>query len=606
MLFNLHYNEDNNPKPIFFKKRGFPMISLNPVKPTLEKIIAGIGDTIKVEVAVFDRQCQLLVSTQDYLARKGKTVHTPSIEEVLSHGNVLVNKPGYMKSCFGCRFKNNCPSTIELLNCIKLENHPIGVLALTSFTKEGHNRLTKNINMYLEILNEISDLISSIALQKCRKDEFVNLNRMLQTSIDFSKDSLLTVDSKGVVTHCNAAALKLFSFCDLYTKSIYQIFPDTIIDEILSGNTFSNKPVKSDILSAFISCIPVKNDHEFVGAVIRINENNMSTFYRKQNNVSAPKFSLDSIKGESEVIQTLKKTIRKIADSTSSVLITGETGTGKELVAKTIHYNSSRKDFPFIAINCASIPETLFESELFGYEEGAFTGARKGGKPGRFELAQGGTLFLDEIGEMPLHMQAKLLRVLQEYTIERVGGTRSIPIDVRIIAATNQNLEEMVSKKEFRADLYYRLNVIPLTLFPLRTRKNDIEILAVEFLKRYTAKLNKSILYFSKEAMKLLQHYHWPGNVRELENVVEYAVNMASQNIITLDSLPSKILLCRQTEDAKIKKKVRNVEMDMIQAALDKHGWDVKGKTAAAKELGMGLRTLYRKIKNFEESIKEC
>ncbi|WZL73890.1 sigma 54-interacting transcriptional regulator [Clostridiaceae bacterium 35-E11] len=581
------------------------MISLEPVKPTLQKIIAGIGDAIKVDVAVFDRQCQLLISTQDYLEQKGKTVHTPSIEEVLSHGNVLVNKPGYMKSCMGCRFKNNCPSTIELLNCIKLENHPIGVLALTSFTKEGHQRLTKNITMYIEILNEISDLISSIALQKCSKDEFVNLNRMLQTCIDFSNDSFVTIDSKGVVTHCNAPALKLFSFCDLYTKSIYQILPDTIIHEILSGGTFSNKPVKTDTSSAFISCVPVKNDNEFVGAVIRIRDNHSSTFSKKKITESTPKFSLDSMKGKSEVIQNLKETIHKIADSSSSVLVTGETGTGKELVAKTIHYNSCRKDFPFVAINCASIPETLFESELFGYEEGAFTGARKGGKPGKFELAQGGTFFLDEIGEMPLHMQSKLLRVLQEYTIERVGSTRSIPIDVRIIAATNQNLEEMVAQKEFRADLYYRLNVIPLTLSPLRTRRIDIEILAMEFLKRYATKLNKPILCFSDEAMNLLQHYSWPGNVRELENVVEYAVNMTAENMITLDSLPKKILLCKQTANAKIKKKVKNVEMDMIQAALNKHGWDVKGKTAAAKELGMGLRTLYRKIKNFEESTKD-
>ncbi|QZY57348.1 sigma-54 interaction domain-containing protein [Crassaminicella profunda] len=578
------------------------MISLVAVRPSLQKIITSISSTFDIEVAIFDSQYHLVTCTPNYLEQKGKSVHTPSLEEVLSCGNVLVNKPGHMKSCIGCRFKDHCPATIEILNCIKFQNESIGVIALTSFTKEGHDRLTENENAYLNILTEISDLVAMIALQKHKKDALIHLDKILQLVMDSSKSSLFVIDKDGFVTHCNHSALKLFSFCNLHTNSLYNILPEAIIEEILEGDMISKKYVKNEKFDIFISSSPIKTNHDFVGSVVRIEENKNLKENKKNIRGTDHQFSLDNMKGNSNTIQTLKIKVQKIAKSTSSVLITGETGTGKELLAKAIHYNSNRSDFPLISINCASIPESLFESELFGYEEGAFTGAKKGGKPGRIELAQGGTLFLDEIGEMPLFMQSKLLRVLQERTIERVGGIRSIPIDIRIIAATNQNLEELVSKKEFRADLYYRLNVIPLKLPPLRERKEDIEILAMHFLKKYNLKLDKRLIYFSSDALSSLKTYHWPGNVRELENAVEYAVNMEEENIISRNNLPEKILKsnCINKNELVIRKKIKNIEIEAIQGALDKYGWDVKGKTEAAKELGIGLRTLYRKLKAFE------
>ena len=232
-----------------------------------------------------------------------------------------------------------------------------------------------------------------------------------------------------------------------------------------------------------------------------------------------------SIIGGSPAAKTMLRIIKRVADSPSPVLITGETGTGKELAARSIHEQSKRNKYPFVAINCSSIPENLFESELFGYEEGAFTGARKGGKMGKIEMAQGGTLFLDEIGELPLSIQPKLLRILQEYELERVGSNKKIHLDVRIIAATNRDLSEMVEEKTFREDLFYRLNVINLKLPPLRERKGDIMPIAENYLKKLHLKMETPLQSFSEEVRERFAAYPWPGNVRELQNAIEYAAN---------------------------------------------------------------------------------
>ncbi|WP_432406264.1 sigma-54 interaction domain-containing protein [Wukongibacter sp. M2B1] len=574
------------------------MLSLMEFKNDLQLIIDVINNFIRVDAAIFDTQSQLVSSTESYLHHKGQTVHAPSIKEVLINGNVLVNKPGYMKSCIGCRFREHCPATIEILSSINIGDEPIGVITLTSFSKEGHDKITENTNHYIQVLDIVTELISNVVFQKHRKNEFESLEKTLQGALDFSTDALLAIDSTGIVTHINPSALNLFSFCNFYTKSIFQLFPQKIIDRILNGHSIINKRIKINNFYANVSSTPIRTDGIFNGAVIHISQKKLFSL-NKTNTIDAePDISLTSIKGTSKTIQKLKAKIKKIASSSSTILITGETGTGKGLLAKVIHNISNRSNGPFISVNCASIPESLFESELFGYEDGAFTGAKKGGKPGRFELATGGTLFLDEIGEIPLHMQAKLLGVLQEFSFERVGGITSIPVDVRIIAATNQDIEEMVRKREFRSDLYYRLNVIPIDLPPLKLRKGDIEDLTLEFLKQYNLRLNKNILKLSDDVISLFTSYDWPGNIRELQNIVEYCVNIEETDIITLNSLPERFLKNKIYSENRIKVKVQNTELEAIIAALDKYGWDVNGKTAAAQELGIGVRTLYRKLKN--------
>lgn len=577
------------------------MVSLKDIKPTIQKILNALSDSMNIEAAVFDSDCNLLASTKKYLERKGKTVHIPSLQEVLSHGNVLVNKPGHMPSCAGCRFIGHCPSTIEILTSIKNGSQPIGVISLTSFTKEGQKRLTKKLDDYLAILDEVSELITMFTVEKHKNNNFFNSEEMLNAVIGLSDDNFVVVDGNGTITYVNPPAAKLFPPCSIEEKHLSYILPNAAVSELLDGSPIFNKPFKGENFNIAVSSVPIKTNGRLGGAVIKIKQNYNTTLARRM----LGRDYLDDIKGTSASILELKEMVKRISSSTSTVLITGETGTGKELFAKAIHYSGSRSQAPFVSINCASVPDTLFESELFGYEEGAFTGAKKGGKPGKFELAQGGTIFLDEIGEMPIHLQAKLLRVLQEYAIERVGGIRTIPVDVRVIAATNKNLEEMMAKNKFRKDLYYRLNIIPMNIPPLRQRPDDIEILSGHFLDKYNLKINRRINSFSSDVMSLFKQYDWPGNVRELENVVEYAVNMESGNSIGLSSLPKHFTAEAALSGIEMKSKVKSIELGAIKAALDKYGWDTKGKTQAAGELGISLRTLYRKIDTFHDELKD-
>lgn len=573
------------------------MSYLKNYKDMLKNIIQVVNDTLNLDCAIFDSDSTLVASTSQYLKRKGSSVHAPSIEEVMINGNILVNKPGYMKSCIGCRFKEHCPATIELLNCIKLEGLPIGVIAITSFTKSGHDRITHNIDLYTRILNEITLLLSNMIYNNDKMQKTQAMEEVLQCTLNVSDDSMIIIDSSGSVLYGNHSALKLFSFCSLYTQTIQQIFPEHMNSRIMKGEQIENETVRINSQYLFVNSLPIVHNDNFMGAAIRISQSQESKYNKRQFDKTSKDLNLEDIKGDSATIKDLKKKVRKIANSSSTVLITGETGTGKGVLAKAIHFESSRANQPFIMVNCTSIPETLFESELFGYEEGAFTGAKKGGKPGRFELAQKGTIFLDEIGEMPLPMQAKLLKVLQEYTIERVGGITSIPVDVRVIAATNIDLEEQIKEKKFREDLFFRLNIIPINLPPLKDRKEDISVLTKEFLKKYNQKLGKKIEGFTDEVIDFFMNYSWPGNIRELENVVEYAVNMA-ETTITIDDIPHKYSRLNKDINESIKSKVENVELEIIKKSLDKHGWDVKGKELAAEELGIGLRTLYRKLKN--------
>ena len=321
--------------------------------------------------------------------------------------------------------------------------------------------------------------------------------------------------------------------------------------------------------------------------------------------------SIDSdLVNKSPKMREVLSLIKKVADSPSTVLVTGESGTGKELVARALHQNSSRAQLPFITINCSAIPQTLIESELFGYEKGAFTGAVSS-KPGRFELADKGTLFLDEIGEISMEMQAKLLRVLQENEIERVGGINTIKVDIRFIAATNKNLFEEVKKGNFREDLYYRLNVVPIDLPPLRERPEDFSALVDFFIHKYNKKLGKKMTSLDTKAMEALQRFHWPGNIRQLENVLERMILLSDQQTLTLANIPSEIsqlsdittpaispeTLKQGSFKDIVKDTTQKIEKDLIVQALNKTHGNV---TKAAKRLGISRKSLQNKMKEYQ------
>ncbi|MDF2679803.1 MAG: transcriptional regulator [Brevibacillus sp.] len=294
---------------------------------------------------------------------------------------------------------------------------------------------------------------------------------------------------------------------------------------------------------------------------------------------------------------------RKVTNSISTVLVRGESGTGKELLARAIHSESTRSRYPFVAINCAAIPESLLESELFGYEGGAFTGSRREGKPGKFELAHKGTIFLDEVGDIPLALQPKLLRVLQEKTVDRVGGIKTIGIDVRVIAATHRDLEQMVREGTFREDLYYRLNVIPLRLRPLRERREDIPLYLHHFLYRFSTLLQKSPCQLDAALAQRLIEYDWPGNIRQLENAVEYMVNMAEGDKIGFEDVPEYLLSPGEGERTEnqvhsLERLLADYERSVLHRYFTDHAY-AQDKAAIANKLQISLSTLYRKLEKY-------
>lgn len=314
--------------------------------------------------------------------------------------------------------------------------------------------------------------------------------------------------------------------------------------------------------------------------------------------LSQPKDVLfKNIVGESQAIQGVKDKIKKVAKTNSSVLLVGETGVGKEMFAKAIHRMSERRDKPFVAINCGAIPDTLIESELFGYEKGAFTGANQQGKIGKFEQASGGTIFLDEVENMSMFLQMKLLRVLEDRKVMRVGSNKEMPIDVRIISATNNNLMTMIQEESFRLDLYYRLNIVKLNIPSLNERQDDIILLSYHFIKIFSVAMHKEIVDLSSEVKNIFRNHHWPGNVRELRNTIEYAMNFEESNMITKQSLPETFT--GGQVDAPVNshfKTIAEVERDYIEKALNYYGWDDKGRLKAAEVLGISRSSIYRKI----------
>jgi transcriptional regulator with PAS, ATPase and Fis domain len=315
--------------------------------------------------------------------------------------------------------------------------------------------------------------------------------------------------------------------------------------------------------------------------------------------IEDPDWSLDFIIGKSPAIIEVKRKINKISKTDTTVLLIGETGTGKEVFAQAIHQLSARKKAQLVVINCGAIPDTLLESELFGYEKGSFSGANLSGKQGILEQANGGTLFLDEVENMSGYMQNKFLRVLEDRKFIRVGGLKYLPLDIRVIAATNQDLKEMSEQNIFRKDLLHRLNVITLKIPSLKERVEDIMLLSDYFIKKFNDKMNKNIVGVKPEVQAVFREYPWEGNVRELKNYIEYAMNFEEEQYISLNSLPEEMLILRDRKEAFKTKTLDEMEQDAIIKALDFYGWNEKGKSLAAKALGISRSSIYRKISKY-------
>ena len=578
------------------------------IRDTVQHVVSAISAVLGVEVAIIGNNFELVATSKTFLETRGNEVNATFIKNVYRKGVAVIPNPGMHEFCVGCKHEGNCPETAEVLRVIEHDGKRYGVILLAAYTASQKEKLLNSTGELLEFISEMTNLIyNEILLQKTFETEKL-MKHQLETTMNFVDTGIITVNQKGRVRQINNKARELTGAKPNGNKGVLinHLLPRTLVDQLLiEGKKITRCEVDSGPsleVHCILSANPIIVDNKIMGAVLRLADFRevVSTVYEFSGQHIDTTF--DDILGKSEAISVTKEQAAKVAKNESTVLILGESGTGKELFARAIHTNSQRKDRPFIAINCAAIPEALLESELFGYDDGAFTGSRKGGKPGKFELAAGGTLFLDEIGDMPLHMQAKILRVLQEGLIERVGGLKTKKVDVRIIAATHRALQQLVEKGTFREDLFYRLNVVPIPVPPLRKRQNDISVLLSYFLEKYKVKMKRSMSGFSQEAMETLQAYHWPGNVRELQNTVEYTVNIESNNIIGVESLPSSVRsqATPKTQKKALPEKVREFELLLIKEAMEEFDCSVEGKKQTAKKLGISLPTLYRKIKEHE------
>ena len=432
-------------------------------------------------------------------------------------------------------------------------------------------------------------------------------------------DGILIVDKEGVVRYINPAYTRITKVEEknIIGRYLSEVRPGSRLTDVVKDEKMElGAHRKMGDVEYLVNMVPIYEDGKVIGGISLLNE--LIDIYKLTEKLNLSKiiiqnlkehvktlgngkYSFDDIITVDEKSIEVKEFAKRIALADSNVLITGESGTGKELYASAIHNFSARKDFPFIPVNCASFEKNLIESELFGYEEGSFTGAKKNGKTGLFQLAQGGTLFLDEVGDMPSYLQVKLLRVLERKEITRLGSNQVIKIDVRLIAATNKNMEELVTKGEFREDLYYRLNVIPIKLPPLRERKEDIKILAKNFIDKYSSILNKTVSGIDQNFWRKMEEYSWPGNVRELQNSMEYVVNMMKYTeVINFRLLPHKVLGKHITIDEEENFNLEHMEKRMIEKLLNIYGYSPEAKQEIAKKLGIGIATLYRKIKVYE------
>ena len=566
------------------------MTQLESVRSGIEHFVSAAAEAFRVEAAVFNQESSLFFCTPTYLKKKGNAVHYTFIQDVIVNGSVLVTEPGKMPSCIGCRFNEHCPSTMEILCCIHSGTEVAGVISFTSFTKEGQKRISENTDIYLNAITKLSSLIGEYLQQFSGDSTAADTEKLIESLMSLCEQPLLLTDPNGVVLRYNQLADKILKFCNVSSTSLRQIFSEDMARRITSGNDLFEKKASIGENTAKVTTRSIYSQNHLHSILVRLS----NEFYENLPESGA----FERLIGSSHAFVHIQNLIKRVADSPTPILITGETGTGKELVARSFHEQSRRNKYPFVAINCSSIPENLFESELFGYEEGSFTGAKKGGKMGRIEMAQGGTLFLDELGEMPLSVQPKLLRVLQEYELERVGSTKKIHLDIRIVAATNRDLREMIKEGKFREDLFYRISVINVKLPPLRDRKEDIIPISLNYLERLKTKMTTPLRTISHEAEQAFLSYSWPGNIRELQNVVEYAANLCDSDTLTLADLPEHMRGLEECPDTEKQKEtpLPDSQEKQILALLSTYGHTLEGKKKIAADLGISLRTLYRKL----------
>ncbi|MGC5326356.1 sigma 54-interacting transcriptional regulator [Brevibacillus sp. SYSU BS000544] len=500
--------------------------------------------------------------------------------------------------------------THDVIECFA--QHQLDILAMEVVPQTIYLKLAALTELQQPAITaEIKKVIGVIDVDVIANLPSEERESQIQTILTTVSEGIISTDRSLVIQTINQAAAAMLGVekDQVISSSLSTIWGHSI-EEVWScltdGTEKSHLPVKLLVPSLgetkFVCCyrpiiIPPQPRAQGVVIVIR----DMKQIHQLIETVKRPgAFTFEELIYEGNPMKQCVETAKRVSKSQATILLSGESGTGKELFAKAIHYESERSSQAFVPINCAAIPDTLLESELFGYEEGAFTGARKGGHPGLFEVAQGGTLFLDEIGELPLQLQAKLLRVLEDRTIRRIGGKKSIPVDVRIITASNRNLPDMVAKGQFREDLFYRLHVIPIRIPPLRERKHDIPLLAQYFVTKVCQQINRPTAQLSASAIRYLQSHHWPGNVRELQNVLERAVYLTISHEINVEHVTIATHYSHQetvhvSQQNTLKHQVDQFERNVLIEALKQ----CTSARQAAQQLGISHTAVLNKMKKY-------
>ncbi|EEW1923041.1 sigma-54-dependent transcriptional regulator [Escherichia coli] len=576
------------------------------IQPTIQRFARMLASVLQLEVEIVDENLCRVAGTGAYGKFLGRQLSGNSrlLRHVLeTKTEKVVTQSRFDPLCEGCDSKENCREKAFLGTPVILQDRCVGVISLIAVTHEQQEHISDNLREFSDYVRHISTIFVSKLLEDQGPGD--NISKIFATMIDNMDQGVLVVDDENRVQFVNQTALKTLSVVqnNIIGKPI-RFRPLTFESNFTHGHM--QHIVSWDDKSELI----IGQLHNIQGRQLFLMAFHQShTSFSVANAPDEP--HIEQLVGECRVMRQLKRLISRIAPSPSSVMVVGESGTGKEVVARAIHKLSGRRNKPFIAINCAAIPEQLLESELFGYVKGAFTGASANGKTGLIQAANTGTLFLDEIGDMPLMLQAKLLRAIEAREILPIGASSPIQVDIRIISATNQNLAQFIAEGKFREDLFYRLNVIPITLPPLRERQEDIELLVHYFLHLHTRRLGSVYPGIAPDVVEILRKHRWPGNLRELSNLMEYLVNVVpSGEVIDSTLLPPNLLNNGTTEQSDVTEvteahlslddaggtALEEMEKQMIREALSRHN----SKKQVADELGIGIATLYRKIKKYE------
>lgn len=576
------------------------------IQPTIQRFARMLASVLQLEVEIVDENLCRVAGTGAYGKFLGRQLSGNSrlLRHVLeTKTEKVVTQSRFDPLCEGCDSKENCREKAFLGTPVILQERCVGVISLIAVTHEQQEHISDNLREFSDYVRHISTIFVSKLLEDQGPGD--NISKIFATMIDNMDQGVLVVDADNRVQFVNQTALKTLG----------------VVQNSIIGKPVRFRPLtfESNFTHGHMQHIVSWDDKSelIIGQLHNIQGRQLFLMAFHQSHTSfsvanAPdEPHIEQLVGECRVMRQLKRLISRIAPSPSSVMVVGESGTGKEVVARAIHKLSGRRNKPFIAINCAAIPEQLLESELFGYVKGAFTGASANGKTGLIQAANTGTLFLDEIGDMPLMLQAKLLRAIEAREILPIGASSPIQVDIRIISATNQNLAQFIAEGKFREDLFYRLNVIPITLPPLRERQEDIELLVHYFLHLHTRRLGSVYPGIAPDVVEILRKHRWPGNLRELSNLMEYLVNVVpSGEVIDSTLLPPNLLNNGTTEQSDVTEvseahlslddaggtALEEMEKQMIREALSRHN----SKKEVADELGIGIATLYRKIKKYE------